>query len=117
MRQTIRLTENELGQIIYNEIKHVLNESLFDVFKKKNQPNEKNIEQPEEQNHTYSVKELQWLYDNQKNLTPMEHKVLNAALWVRAMEANYHGYSEKWPNIMLKNGDVFYWKDGNLTKI
>ena len=39
-------------------------------------------------------------------------------MWVRAMQANYHGYAEKWPNIAVKNGSVYYYgKDGQLKKI
>lgn len=93
-----------------------LSEGIFDMFKKKrNEPTEQNNEQ--EQNHVYSVKELQSLYDNQLNITPFEWKVLNAALWVRARQANYHGYAKQWSNIMAKDGELFYWDKGQLKGI
>lgn len=117
MKQTIKLTESELKNIIISEVKKVLNEGLFDIFKKKNGPIEPSDETNEEQNHIYSVKEMQWLYDNQQNLTPLQQKVLNAGMWVRARQANYHGYAEKWPNIRVKDGEIFYWDKGQLRKV
>lgn len=93
-----------------------LNEGIFDMFKKKrNEPMEQNNEQ--EQNHVYSVKELQSLCDNQLNITPFERKVLNAALWVRARQANYHGYAKQWSNIMAKDGELYYWDKGKLKRV
>lgn len=117
MRQTIRLTESELRQLIVNEVKSALNEGLFDIFKKKEEPSTTNIVKPEKPYHIYTVQELEWLYKNQTNLSPIQHKVLSAALWVRARQANYHGFAKKWPNIMVKDGNVYYWKNGELTRI
>ena len=117
MRQTIRLTESELRQIIANEVKSALNEGLFDIFKKKEKPSKVNNGEPEKPYHVFTVQELDWLYHNQKNLSPIQHKVLSAALWVRARQANYQGFSKQWPNIMVKDGNVYYWKNGELTRI
>lgn len=95
----IRLTENDLHQIVREAVDAILNDS-------------------DAKNHIYSEKEMQWLYDNQGNLTPIQQKVLNGGMWVRAMQANYHGYAEKWPNIAVKNGSVYYYgKDGQLKKV
>ena len=94
-----------------------LNEGIFDMFKKKrNEPTEQNNNE-QEQNHVYPVKELQSLCDNQLNITPFEWKVLNAALWVRARQANYHGYAKKWSNIMAKDGELYYWDKGKLKRV
>jgi hypothetical protein len=61
---------------------------------------------------------MQWLYDNQDDLSPIERKVLRAGMWVRAMKANYHGYAKDWPNIILKDGETFYYaKDGRVRKV
>jgi hypothetical protein len=39
-------------------------------------------------------------------------------MWVRAMQANYHGYAKNWPNIILKDGETFYYaKDGRVRKV
>lgn len=102
MKQTIRLTESKLRNIIFNEVKKVLNEGF---------------ENYDEQNHDYSVNELQWLYDNQSDLTPFQQKVLNAAMWLRARQANYNGYAKNWSNIKAENGQIFYWQNGDLKKI
>lgn len=113
MRQTIRLTESELKQIIANEVKSALNEGLFDIFKKKEKPSTRNTVKLEKPYHIFTVQELDWLYHNQKNLSPIQHKVLSAALWVRARQTN----AKKWPNIIVKDGNVYYLKNGELTRI
>ena len=56
-------------------------------------------------------------YDNQGELSPIEQKVLNAGMWVRARRANYHGYAKEWPNIAVRNGEIFYFDNGELKKI
>jgi len=95
----IRLTENDLHRMVMEAVKNILKEH-------------------ESQDHIFSEKEMQWLYDNQDKLSPIQQKVLNAGMWVRARRANYHGYDKKWPNIVVKNGEMFYYENnGNLKKI
>ena len=93
----IRLTESDLHRIVMETVDKILND--------------------EAQDHTYSEKEMKWLYDNQGELSPIEQKVLNAGMWVRARRANYHGYAKEWPNIAVRNGEVFYFDNGELKKI
>lgn len=93
----IRLTESDLHRIVMETVDKILND--------------------EAQDHTYSEKEMKWLYDNQGELSPIEQKVLNAGMWVRARKANYHGYAKEWPNIAVINGEVFYFDNGELKKI
>ena len=60
---------------------------------------------------------MQELYDNQDKLSEIERKVLNAGMWWRAMQANYHGYAKNWPNIILKDGETFYYgRNGEVRK-
>ena len=60
---------------------------------------------------------MQWLYDNQDKLSPIQQKVLNAGMWVRARQANYHGYAKRWSNIILKNGETYYYEsNGEIRK-
>lgn len=94
---TIRLTESDLHRIVMEAVDKILND--------------------EAQDHTYSEKEMKWLYDNQGELSPIEQKVLNAGMWVRARRANYHGYAKEWPNIAVINGEIFYYENGKLEKI
>ena len=69
------------------------------------------------QDHIFSEKEMQWLYDNQDKLSPIQQKVLNAGMWVRARQANYHGYAKRWSNIILKNGETYYYEsNGKIRK-
>lgn len=94
---TIRLTEKILHRIIKESVSRILRES---------------------ENHTYSEKEMQSLYDNQNSLSPLEQKVLNAGMWLRARKANYHGYAKGWPNIKVMDGEIYYFDDaGELRKI
>ena len=93
----IRLTESDLHRIIKEAVDNILND--------------------EPKDHIYSENEMKWLYDNQDGLSPLEQKVLKAGMWVRAWKANYHGYVKEWPNIAVRNGDVFYFDNGNLKKI
>ena len=93
----IRLTESDLHRIIKEAVDTILNNNS--------------------QDHVYSEKEMKWLYDNQDGLTPLEQKVLKAGMWVRARKANYHGYAKEWPNIAVRNGEVFYFDNGELKKI
>ena len=93
----IRLTESDLHRIVMETVDKILND--------------------EAQDHTYSEKEMKWLYDNQGELSPIEQKVLNAGMWVRARKANYHGYVKEWPNIAVINGEIFYYENGKLEKI
>jgi hypothetical protein len=44
--------------------------------------------------HIFSAQELKSMYDNQNGLDEVQQKALNAAMWVRARNANYHGYSK-----------------------
>lgn len=67
--------------------------------------------------HIFSAQELKSMYENQNGLDEIQQKALNAAMWVRARSANYHGYSEGWPNIMYKGGKYFFWKDGQLLEV
>jgi hypothetical protein len=94
----IRLTENDLHRMVMEAVKNILKEH-------------------ESQDHIFSEKEMQWLYDNQDKLSPIQQKVLNAGMWVRARQANYHGYAKRWPNIILKNGETYYYEsNGKLRK-
>ena len=94
----VRLTESDLHQIVKESVKRVLKEH-------------------ESQDHMFSEKEMQWLYNNQDKLTPIQQKVLKAGMWVRARQANYHGYAKRWPNIVLKNGETYYYEsNGELRK-
>jgi hypothetical protein len=94
----IRLTENDLHQIVREAVDAILNDS-------------------DTKNHIYSEKEMQWLYDNQDKLSPIQQKVLNAGMWVRARQANYHGYAKRWSNIILKNGETYYYEsNGEIRK-
>lgn len=67
--------------------------------------------------HIFSAQELKSMYENQNGLDEVQQKALNAAMWVRARIANYHGYSEDWPNIMYKGGKYFYWNGGQLLEV
>ena len=94
----IRLTENDLHRMVMETVKNILKEH-------------------ESQDHIFSEKEMQWLYDNQDKLSPIQQKVLNAGMWVRARQANYHGYAKRWPNIILKNGETYYYEsNGEIRK-
>ena len=115
MKRRIRLTESDLHKIVKESVEKVLDEGIFDFFKNKKPEMTKN-EDETPKDHVYSVKELQWLYDNQENLNDIEKKVLNAAMWVRARMTNYNGYTKKWYNIALKDGKTYYYKGGVLTR-
>jgi hypothetical protein len=94
----IRLTENDLHRMVMEAVKNILKEH-------------------ESQDHIFSEKEMQWLYDNQDKLSPIQQKVLNAGMWVRARQANYHGYAKRWSNIILKNGETYYYEsNGEIRK-
>jgi hypothetical protein len=94
----IRLTENDLHRMVMETVKNILKEH-------------------ESQDHIFSEKEMQWLYDNQDKLSPIQQKVLNAGMWVRARQANYHGYAKRWSNIILKNGETYYYEsNGEIRK-
>jgi hypothetical protein len=100
-KQVFKITESDLHRIVDGVVKELLKEHI-DMS----------------DNHTYSEKEMEWLYNNQNNLTPIQQSVLNAGMWVRAMKANYHGYDKRWPNIVVKNNEIFYFgKNGELKKI
>ena len=117
--QIIRLTESDLHKIVKESVHKILvNEGLLSgFFSKKKEIQSPHVEE-EPQDHVYSVKEMQWLYDNQNDLSPIEREVLKAGMWVRAMKANYHGYAKDWPNIILKDGKTFYrTKDGRIRKV
>jgi hypothetical protein len=99
MKKIIRLTESDLHDIVKESVNRILKEN------------------GEGQNHIYSEKEMQWLYDNQDKLSPIQQKVLNAGMWVRARQANYHGYAKRWSNIILKNGETYYYENnGEIRK-
>ena len=94
----IRLTGNDLHRMVMEAVKNILKEH-------------------ESQDHIFSEKEMQWLYDNQDKLSPIQQKVLNAGMWVRARQANYHGYAKRWSNIILKNGETYYYEsNGKIRK-
>ena len=94
----IRLTENDLHRMVMEAVKNILKEH-------------------DSQDHIFSEKEMQWLYDNQDKLSPIQQKVLNAGMWVRARQANYHGYAKRWSNIILKNGETYYYEsNGKIRK-
>ena len=94
----VRLTEIDLHNIVKEAVLNILKEH-------------------ESQDHMFSEKEMQWLYDNQDKLTSIQQKVLNAGMWVRARQANYHGYAKRWSNIVLKNGETYYYEsNGELRK-
>lgn len=97
-KKIIRLTESDLHNVVKEAVKSILKEH-------------------ESQDHIFSEKEMQWLYVNQDKLSPIQQKVLNAGMWVRARQANYHGYAKRWSNIILKNGETYYYEsNGELRK-
>lgn len=69
------------------------------------------------QNHTFSVKELESMYNNQRDLAETQRKVLDAAMWVRARRANYHGYAPNWFNVRMEDGVLFYFENGEQKRI
>jgi len=100
MRKVIRLTESDIHRIVKESVRKILREEF------------------DQENHIYSEKEMKWLYDNQDGLSPLQAKVLNAGMWVRAMQANYHGYAERWPNIKVQNGEIFYYdRNGEMKRV
>ncbi len=99
MKKVIKITESDLRRIVVESVNKILKEEI------------------DLQDHIFSEKEMQWLYDNQGDLSLLQQKVLNAGMWVRARQANFHGYVEKWPNIVLKNGETYYYENnGELRK-
>ena len=99
MVQKVMLNENAIRQIVTECLKAILKEN-------------------DEMNHDYTEKEMEWLYNNQNNLTPMQRKVLSAGCWMRARKANYQGYDKRWPNISVKDGVVYYYDmNGKLRRI
>jgi len=113
-KKLIRLTESDLHKIVKESVDRILaNASL--IGKKKQVQNTPIEEMP--QDHTYSEKEMQWLYDHQDELSPIQQKVLRAVMWWRARMANYHGYVKEWPNITVENGEIFYYDKGKFKKI
>lgn len=114
-KKIIRITESDLHRIVKESVHKILvNEGWFG--KKTETPSP--LVDEKSQNHVYSEKEMQELYDNRKNLSPIERKVLDAGMWVRAMQANYHGYAKRWSNIILKDGETFYYdRNGEVRKI
>ena len=100
MKRVIRLTESDIHRIVKESVRKILREEF------------------DQENHIYSEKEMKWLYDNQDGLSPLQQKVLNAGMWVRAMQANYHGYAERWPNIKVQNGEIFYYdRNGEMKRV
>lgn len=96
MRNTTKLTEEYIRRIVRESFEEAMADN----------------------NHIYTEREMKWLYDNQDKLSPIQQKVLNAGMWVRAMQANYHGYAEGWPNISVMNGEIFYFdKNGDMEKV
>jgi hypothetical protein len=67
-KKLIRLTEDDLHRIVRESVENIL--------------------QNNSTGHIFSAKEMQWLYDNQDKLTPIQQKVLNAGMWLRARLAN-----------------------------
>lgn len=117
-KKIIRLTENDIHRIVCETVNNILEEGFFDKSKKKSEPEVRpEIENEPPQNHIYSVKELQWLYDNQNSINDFERNILSAAMWLRAMKANYHGYTKEWHNIILRDGETYYYdNNGKLRK-
>lgn len=104
MKKTrITVNESRLRGIVEKAIARVLNEGVEPAAY-------------DDANHTYTEKEMQWLYDNQDGLSDIQRKVLNAGMWWRARMANYNGYVEQWPNIVTKDGAVFYYDDNGSLK-
>lgn len=100
MKKLIRLTEGDIHRIIKESVRRIIKEEI------------------DQENHIYSEKEMKWLYDNQDGLSPLQQKVLNAGMWVRAMQANYHGYAKRWPNIKVQNGEIFYYdRNGEMKRV
>ena len=113
-KKIIRLTESDLHRIVKESVRKILvNEGWLGKKRETSNP----LVNEEPQDHIYSEKEMQELYDNQDKLSEIERKVLNAGMWWRAMQANYHGYAKNWPNIILKDGETFYYtEDGRIRK-
>ncbi len=115
-KKIIRLTESDLHSIVKESVHRILANEGWLFGKKSKKPNELVDKKP--QKHIYSEKEMQDLYDNQDRLSPLEKKVLDGGMWVRAMQANYNGYTKRWPNIILDNGEIFYYnRDGKIRKV
>ena len=111
MGYMLNIDESKLRQLITKSVKMALNEGIFDFFRKrKESPREEepNKQQFPQDNDIFSGRDMQYLYDNQNSLTPIEREVLNVGMWERAMRAGYHGYAKDWPNIMIKDGEVYY---------
>ena len=102
-KRIIKLNESQLRGIVEKAVAQILNESMEPAAY-------------DDANHTYSAKEMRWLYDNQEGLSDIQRKVLNAGMWWRAWKANYNGYVEQWPNIVTKDGAVFYYDDNGSLK-
>ena len=105
----IRLTENDLHRMVMEVVNRMITE--------RREGDHKFVKGDVPQDHIFSEKEMQWLYDNQDKLSPIQQKVLNAGMWVRARQANYHGYAKRWSNIILKNGETYYYEsNGEIRK-
>lgn len=110
----IHTNENRLRKMIREDIKSIFSKNGNNG----NQPTPSNVQNNTPQDHIYSSKELQWLYDNQDELNSIQQDVLRAAMWARAMYAGYHGYSKQWQCIAVKNGELYYYdKNNNMRKI
>lgn len=118
MKKLVRLTESDLHRIVKESVNRVLtNEGVFDSFSKRKENSEIKKENEAPKDHIYSVKELQQMYDNYREINDFQRRVVDAAMWVRARMANYHGYTKEWHNIAVKDGKLYYYDGGELARI
>lgn len=112
-KRLIRLTESDLHRIVKESV-----DAVMANLNRHNSKPEPPVEDKEEipKDHIYSVKELKWMYEHYRELNDIERKVLDAAMWVRARLANYHGYTKEWHNIALKDGKTYWYYNGELLR-
>lgn len=130
MKNTIRITESDLRNLIKESVTNILKEANW-FSRKKTQdtqvtpklvdmlrcPHAVKMIQDANGNEIiesayYKPQDLQNLYSNQKGLSRFERIVLNKAMGGRACRANYHGYDKDWGIVWYKN-NTFYVNDRN----
>lgn len=127
MKNTIRITESDLRNLIKESVTNILKEANW-LSRKNTQETPKLVDmlrcphavkmtQDANGNEViesayYKPQDLQNLYSNQKGLSRFERIVLKKAMWGRARRTNYHGYDKDWGIVWYKN-NTFYVNDIN----